>query len=107
LAVVVAPLNLPGAVALFAALTILTTYLGRRFMPKSLTSGVDVNDPHARIIGHHGKVATAFSATGIGRVFVDGKEWAAEIEAAPAPAVGERIEVVAVLDGARLKVKAG
>ena len=99
-------LGLPGAIAVFAALTIVTTYVGRRFLPKSLASGDnDVNDPHARIIGHHGRVATAFVA-GVGRAFVDGKEWAAEVEGGGDLAVGDKIAVLAVLDGARLKVKA-
>ena len=106
LAVVIAPrLGLPVDIALFAVLTIATTYVGRRFLPKSLASGDnDVNDPHARIIGHHGKVATMF-ISGVGRVFVDGKEWAAEADGGGALAIGDKINVVAVLDGARLKVR--
>jgi len=105
LASLIVPMSPPWAIILFAALTIVTTYVGRRYMPKSLGAGVDVNDPHARIIGHHGKVATAFVA-GIGRAFVDGKEWAAEVEGGGDLAVGDKVEVLAVLDGARLKVKA-
>lgn len=98
-------LGLPGAIAVFAALTIVTTYLGRRFLPKSLASGDDdVNDPHARIIGHHGKVATAF-VSGLGRVFVDGKEWSAQADGDGPLAVGDMIEVIAVEGGARLKVR--
>jgi len=39
-------------------------------------------------------------------VFVDGKEWSAELDAADALAAGAKVEVIAVLGGARLRVRA-
>jgi membrane protein implicated in regulation of membrane protease activity len=41
-----------------------------------------------------------------GRVFVDGKEWAAELEGSASLASGERVVVVGV-EGSRLTVKPG
>lgn len=100
------PLGFAGAAILFAVLTIITTFLGRRFMPKAPKSPTDVNEPLARIVGHHGKVAAAFQS-GLGRVFVDGKEWSAESEGPDSLVVGQKVEVIAVEGGARLKVRAG
>lgn len=92
-------------VVLFAALTIVTTYVGRRYLRNIHVPGHDVNDPHARLVGHHGKAVETFQA-GAGRVFVDGKEWSAESETQAPLAKGGKVEVVAVLGGARLRVRA-
>ena len=95
-----------GELALFALATIVTTYLGRRFMPSAHLGGPDINDAHSRLIGRQAEAAAPFDA-GLGRVFVDGKEWAAELDGgAPVPA-GAKVEVIAVLGGARLRVRAG
>lgn len=97
----------PGeAVLVFALLTISSVLLARRYLPKSLTrrSGSDINDNVARLVGHQGRVVAAFSDRS-GRVFVDGKEWAAEAEEAGDLAAGARVEVTGVA-GARLKVRA-
>ncbi len=99
-------LGLAGDLLLFAILTLVTTLTARRFWPNArLAIGADINDPLPRLIGHHGQAAEAFQG-GRGRVFVDGKEWAAEAEDLAPIARGERIEVMAVLDGARLMVRA-
>jgi hypothetical protein len=42
---------------------------------------------------------------GAGRVFIDGKEWAAELDGEVVPPAGAKVEVVSVA-GARLKVRA-
>lgn len=91
--------------AIFALLTIAGTYLGRRFINRPSQSSHDPNDPHARLIGRAGQAATAFDG-GLGRVFVDGKEWAAELDGADSVAIGARVEVIALVGGARLKVRA-
>jgi len=90
----------------FALLTIATTLIGRRYMPTPFRhKGPDINDRAGRLIGRTGEIVRPFDA-GLGRVFVDGSEWAAEVEeGAAAPAVGARVEVVEVLGAARLKVK--
>ena len=99
-------LQLPVAVALFAGLTIVTTLVARRYLPHPfLARGPDINDPAHRIVGHQGHAAGAFS-DGRGRVFVDGKEWAAELEGGQELAAGAGVKVTAVLTGARLKVTA-
>lgn len=94
-----APLGTAVQVVLFAVLTIVSTYLGRRYLRNVHVPGHDVNDPHARLIGHRGKMA------GANRVFVDGKEWSAELEGDGALVVGAPVVVTALLGGARLRVR--
>ena len=98
----VMPLDLPLQAVIFALLTIVTTLAGRRFFPRS-ARGEDINDIATRLAGLQGVVATEFLA-GRGRVFVDGKEWAAELQGAASLATGMKIVVVGV-HGARLTVK--
>jgi len=95
-----------GQVALFAVCTVVATYAGRRLMPRPPPLGADINDPLTRLIGHHGQAAGAFVASQ-GRVFVDGKEWSAELDGEGSVAAGDRVEVTAILGGARLRVRAG
>jgi membrane protein implicated in regulation of membrane protease activity len=95
----------PGALVLFAALTVVSTFVGRRWLRGVPHGGPNINDPLARLISHRGEVSHAFDG-GLGRVFVDGKEWSAELDDAGALAAGAKVEVIAVLGGARLKVRA-
>lgn len=104
LALGVAP-GLAAEAGIFAGLTIVSTFIGRRFLSGGARRGHDLNDPLARLIGREGRAATAFEG-GRGRVFVDGKEWAAELDAGEAVAPGGRVHVVALLGGARLRVRA-
>jgi membrane protein implicated in regulation of membrane protease activity len=100
----VAPLGLPVEVALFAVLTMATTFLARRYLrPASASDGPDLNDPMIRLVGHEGEVLSGFT-NGHGRVFIDGKEWAAVAQDGLAPAAGQRVMVVAV-EGAVLTVR--
>ena len=99
------PMSAPLAIALFAVATIASTYVGRRFIRGHHPAASDVNNPLTRLIGHCGEAATAFDGGG-GRVFVDGKEWAAEVEGPEAVPAGAKVEVIAVVGGARLRVKA-
>jgi membrane protein implicated in regulation of membrane protease activity len=91
----------------FAGLTIVTSLLARRFLPSRLRQpGPDINDRARGLIGRSGQAVGPFSG-GRGRVFVDGAEWIAETdEAAEPPAPGTTVQVVDVLGGGRLKVKA-
>jgi membrane protein implicated in regulation of membrane protease activity len=89
---------------LFAVLTIATTLAARRWIRRPEASGPDINDPHHRLVGKQGEAVAAFDR-GQGRVFADGKEWAAESEAGADLAKGDRVVVTAVLDGGRLKVR--
>jgi membrane protein implicated in regulation of membrane protease activity len=103
-AVAFTPLDFPGAVLLFAALTIASTLTARRYLPRSLFSHRhDINDNVGRLLGHHGKAVAAFQG-GAGRVFIDGKEWAAELDDGESLEAGARVEVVGV-HGARLRVR--
>jgi hypothetical protein len=96
------PLDLPMQAVIFAVLTILTTLAGRRFFPRRVLTA-DINDTRARLAGVAGVAAGNFES-GRGRVFVDGKEWAAELDGAGSLPAGARIVVVDV-DGARLMVR--
>lgn len=91
-------------VGLFAVLTIAMTLAARHWIKKPEASGPDINDPRHRLTGRQGEAVGAFEK-GQGRVFVDGKEWAAEAEGEAVLAKGDRIEVTAVLDGGQLKVR--
>lgn len=96
--------GLPVELGLFAALTIATTYLARRFLRPVLDAGnPDLNDPSLRLVGRDGEALDGF-ANGKGRVFVDGKEWAAVAPEGVEPAAGQKVQVVAV-EGAVLTVR--
>ncbi len=97
------PVNAAVQIGLFVVLTIGSTYAARRFLPHrghSLPAADDLNDQKRLLIGREGE---ALSDDG-GRVFVDGKEWAAELEDGGSPEPGQRVRVTAVLGGARLQV---
>ncbi|MDB5423332.1 MAG: hypothetical protein JWQ29_748 [Phenylobacterium sp.] len=97
-------LSLAGALVVFAVLTIVSTLLARRYLPRSLTDqGHDINDQVGRLMGHHGVAVAAFAGRA-GRVFIDGKEWAAELDEGEGLEAGSRVEVVGVA-GARLRVR--
>lgn len=99
-----ARISLPMALLIFAALTIVSTLLARRYVPKSLqTHRHDINDNVSRLIGHRGETVAGFDGRA-GRVFIDGKEWAAELEDGDRLAPGARVEVTGV-HGARLTVR--
>jgi membrane protein implicated in regulation of membrane protease activity len=65
--------------------------------------GHDINDNVGRLVGHHGVAVGAFAGRA-GRVFIDGKEWAAELAEGDGLAAGSRVEVIGVA-GAHLRVK--
>ncbi|MHB8530842.1 MAG: NfeD family protein [Caulobacteraceae bacterium] len=104
LASTVASVSALDELMFFAGATIVTTYLGRRFLVRARPRGADINDPHPRLIGHRGEANAAFRA-GAGRVLVDGKEWAAELDGDGPIAAGDKVEVTGVVGGARLKVR--
>ncbi len=101
---VILPLPLGWALGLFAVLTLIATFASRRILPrKELEPVDDINDPQTRLIGRDGETASVFVG-GEGRVFVDGKEWAAKLTGASALERGVRVQVVQV-DGSVLTVK--
>lgn len=93
-------LGLPGEVAVFAVLTVISTLLSRRLIAKANPDGPDINDRDSRLIGQRARVVQAF-VDGRGRVFVSGAEWSAEIEGEAQDVVVKRV------DGSRLTVHAG
>ena len=97
-------LGLAPQAVIFAGLTGITTFVGRRYLRTVHAPGRDVNDPGAQ--GFHGHRGTAVETfrTGAGRVFVDGKEWSAELEGDGALVAGGPVVVTALLGGARLRV---
>lgn len=96
--------GLPAELGLFAVLTIAGALVSRKFFPPRPQNGLDINDAGHRLVGLKGAAVGAFHG-GYGRVFVDGKEWAAEYADGDAPADGDRVEVVAVIDGGALRVR--
>ena len=97
-------LSFPMALLVFALLTMASTLLARRYFPRSAVAhGHDINDNVARLVGHRGAAVAAFTS-GAGRVFIDGKEWAAEVEGSEPLGAGDTVKVTGV-DGARLKVR--
>lgn len=99
-----ADISLSTALLVFALLTMVSTLLARRYLPRQATAPAgDINDNVARLVGHEGAAVTAF-ARGAGRVFIDGKEWAAELDDGEALEAGASVKVVGV-EGARLRVR--
>lgn len=96
------PDNLLIELALFAALTGVTALFGRKFLPKGMGIGPDINDNFGRLIGRQGSAVSTFE-NGQGRVFIDGKEWAAIAEGA-SPDMGQKVEVLAA-EGAVLRIR--
>ena len=96
-------IGLPGEIAAFAVLTVISTLAGRRFFGPGSAKG-DVNNSAERLIGQSGRATSPFSG-GYGRVAVDGCEWAAELEDGGDLPEGARIEVARLADGARLVVR--
>lgn len=90
-------------IAIFAGLTVVTSLLARRYWPRT-AKGADINDNVSRLIGHRGKAVQTF-AHGSGRVDIDGKEWAADLDGAgEALPIGSMVEVTG-LSGSRLLVR--
>jgi hypothetical protein len=98
-------LGAPGELIEFVVVGVVATYLGRRFLrPAGRPGERDINDPTQRLVGQQGETAAPFR-DGLGRVFVDGKEWAAELDGGGELAAKSKVEVVEILGGARLKVR--
>ena len=90
-----------GQILVFAVLTVASTYAARRWWPpRRAAERLELNDAAGRLVGREGE-----AIAGGGRVFVDGAEWLAESEGGEALAPGARVRVLAVLDGARLRVR--
>lgn len=89
--------------AVFATVTVVLTLVSRRFI-KSVNPDdtPDINDITLRLIGQQARVVEPFH-NGMGRVFISGSEWPAEIEGA-SPLVGENV-VVEQVAGGRLRVR--
>jgi len=96
LLVLVLPDIVPVHLVVWAALTIATTIGARRYFPRTVSGGTgpDINDNIARLVGHQGAVVEAFR-NGEGRVFIDGKEWAAVSDGDAAPRLDDKVMVVA------------
>jgi membrane protein implicated in regulation of membrane protease activity len=103
----VVSLGWPGEIVLFVLVAVAATYVGRRFLrsPAIKAGDADINDPSPRVVGQTGEATEAFKA-GQGRVFVDGKEWAAELDGGGDLAAGAKVQVLHILGGARLRVAA-
>lgn len=95
-------LGLPGEVAVFAVLTVISTLLSRRLISKANPDGPDINDRDSRLVGQRARVVETF-VSGRGRVFISGAEWPAEI-VGEAPVEGQDVVVMRV-NGSLLTVQ--
>lgn len=93
-------IDLTPTVALltFAVLTMVSTLLARRYMPRSIAAGDNLNDNVGRLLGQRGAMVSDV------RVAIDGKEWPAVPDGESALKTGAPVEVVRI-DGARLTVR--
>lgn len=98
-------IHAPTALLVFAALTIVSSLVARRFFPRRphQHDGSDINDNVGRLVGHRGAAVHAFRGRS-GRVAVDGKEWAAELDEGEGLEAGAGVEVIGV-EGVRLRVR--
>ena len=100
----------PEALLVFAGLTLVSTLVARRFLPGArVHDGSDINDNVGRLVGQRGAAVGSFAGRA-GRVFIDGKEWAAELDAGEGLDAGEALDAGAAIevtgvDGARLRVR--
>jgi inner membrane protein len=97
--------NAPLEIGAFAVLTIVTTLAARRFWPRRPASEGDINDNVGRLVGQQGRAAAVF-IDGQGRVTIDGKEWAADLEGGDSLAPGAEVEVIGLSGASRLRVRA-
>lgn len=102
LAVLLPEMGLRVETVVFAALTVVLTLISKRFIKKVNPEEPDINDVNLRLVGQVARVVEPFH-NGLGRVFISGTEWAAEIEGA-SPLVGENVVVEQILGG-RLRVR--
>lgn len=94
-------LKIEGAV--FAALTVALTLVSKRLVKRVNPGDLpDINDVNLRLIGQSARVVEPFT-NGVGRVFISGAEWAAEIHGSN-PLVGESV-IVEQVTGGRLQVR--
>ena len=104
LATFAADLSFAVEILLFAVITMASTLLARRYFPRSAAAGAgDINDNIGRLVGHRGSAVQAFAGRA-GRVFIDGKEWSAELAEGDGLAAGAAVEVTGV-QGGRLLVR--
>lgn len=104
IATAIGDLSFSMAVLVFAVLTIVSTLLARRYLPRSVAAvGGDINDNIERLVGRSGAAVQPFRG-GAGRVLIDGKEWPAELEGDGAVEAGARVEVTGI-SGVRLTVR--
>ncbi|MCR5873308.1 NfeD family protein [Phenylobacterium sp. J426] len=99
-------LSFAMSILVFALLTIASTLLARRYLPRSVAEGAaagDINDNIDRLVGRAGSVVRPLGGRD-GRVLIDGKEWPAELEGEGVAEAGARVEVTGI-QGVRLTVR--
>ena len=96
-------LGAPLEIVVFAILTIITTFLARRYLIRMPGERPDINDQQQRLLGKVGVARTAFTG-GHGRAFVNGAEWPAELENGDTLEAGAKV-VVTAIDGSRLTIR--
>ena len=75
----------------------------RRVKPGKVATGTMEKGDSGRLIGRIGRASSEF-ANGVGRVWIDGAEWAAELDGAEALNEGEPVRITKVVGGVKLQV---
>jgi membrane protein implicated in regulation of membrane protease activity len=100
----VTPLKFPFQVLAYAWVTMVLTVGGRHFIGTFQRRPLDSNERTSRVVGLVGEATAAFS-NGVGRVLVDGREWAAVADHDGDIRRGDRVFVVSMIDDTRLQVR--
>jgi len=75
----------------------------RRTKPGKVSTGTVEQGESGRLIGRIGRASSEF-ANGVGRVWIDGSEWAAELDGAEVLPEGEPVRITKVVGGIKLQV---
>jgi len=71
--------------------------------PGRIATGTVEQGESGRLLGRIGRASSEF-ANGVGRVWIDGAEWAAELDGAEVLAEGEPVRITKVVGGVKLLV---
>jgi inner membrane protein len=86
------PIGVPWQIVIFAALSIASVFIGRRYLRSNPVEGADplMNDRGARLIGESAVVTEAIKPGSTGRVKQGDSEWLAK---GPAAELGARMRI--------------
>ena len=95
IAFVIRGLAIKYLVSIFGILSVITVFLGRKYIKKTDVIKTGINDSNAKYVGKVVKAANSFE-NGIGRVFLGDTAW--EAECSSDAKEGQALKVVSVKD---------